>query len=694
MATANTALRVTELDFDGIKNNLKTYLRSQSQFQDFDFEGSGMSVLLDILSYNTHYMGYYLNMVANEMFLDTAQLRNSVLSHAKNLNYFPQSPHGALVKANIIVTPSVTENQDVNVLTLDKYTRFLSQDVNGINYQFVSLYSNTVTKSLDGTFSFANTNLKQGEVITLQYLMDPTNESRRFDIPSSNMDTTTLTVKVQASASNTSVEEYMLAEDITTVSSNSAVYFIEENPDSNYTIYFGDNVIGKQPQDGSVIICNFLNTVGSVANNITRFYLSEPIGGLFKNNVSVTAINSSYGGSDKETIEQVRFRAPYYYSTQNRAVTVQDYQTIITKDYTNIDSVAVWGGEDNDPVIYGKVFMSLKTKGNYYLTNEEKDVIKNNLIAQRNVLTVTPEIIDPDYTYLLIKGQVYYNSGLTSVDGNSLLNYVKAAIQNYNSQELNTFDSTFRKSRLQQYIENCEPSITASDITVYAQKRIPLTLDALTQYNVNYYTSLRKNDYNNRLFTTPEIQITDINNISRNIYFEENPYFDTGISSIVVSNPGINYIGTPTVTIIGDGTGATAKAITNGGQIVAINITNNGTNYTKATVLITGGGGSGAVARAILGTTTGTLRAYYLTSNGNKVVVYPSAGTINYDTGQVILNAFLSQIGTPSNRYYDTDVFTFNAPLEKEIIIPLRNRILTIDMNDPIAIQIDMVAEQ
>ena len=217
MATANTALRVTELDFDSIKTNLKNYLRSQSEFQDFDFEGSGMSVLLDILAYNTHYTGYYLNMVANEMFLDTAQLRNSVLSHAKNLNYTPTSPQGALVKTNILITPSPTESQNTNVITLEKYTKFLAQDIDGTNYQFVALYSNTASK-VGSTFSFANTYLKQGEVVTLQYSMDPTNISRRFDIPYSNVDTQTLTVTVQESASNTSTEEYILASDITTLS--------------------------------------------------------------------------------------------------------------------------------------------------------------------------------------------------------------------------------------------------------------------------------------------------------------------------------------------------------------------------------------------------------------------------------------------------------------------------------------------
>jgi hypothetical protein len=307
-------------------------LRSQAEFQDFDFEGSGMSVLLDILAYNTHYMGYYLNMVGNEMFLDTAQLRDSIISHAKNLNYVPASPQGALVKANVVVTPTNTENQSLNILTLDRFTKFLAQDIDGVNYQFVALNSNTVSK-IGNSFLFRDVLLKQGEVITRQFLMDPTNTYRRFEIPSANVDTTTLSITVQESSTNTSRTVYKLAEDITEITGNSAVYFIEENSNSNYTFYFGDNILGKKPDVGNIILATYLDVVGSVANNISTFRISDPIGGEYRDNVSVTATNSSYGGVDREPIEQVRFRAPYFYTTQNRAVTKQDYETLLLKDY-------------------------------------------------------------------------------------------------------------------------------------------------------------------------------------------------------------------------------------------------------------------------------------------------------------------------------------------------------------------------
>lgn len=692
MSTANNSLRVTELDFLTIKDNLKNFLRNQDKFQDYDFEGSGLSVLLDVLAYNTHYMGYYLNMVGNEMFLDTAQMRQSVVSHAKNLNYVPSSSTGALAKVNITVTPTNTEEQNTGVLTLQKYTKFLAQDIDGVNYQFVALYSNT-TPSVGNSFYFANTYLKQGEVITRQFIMDPTNTKARFEIPSANVDTTSISISVQESTTNTSTIQYNLAEDITEIASNSKVYFLEETPDSTYAVYFGDNVIGSRPKVGNVITINYLDVVGSHANSISRIFPVDPIGGKFKNNVQVTVAGTTYGGTDRETVDQIRYRAPNFYTTQNRAVTEQDYKTLILKDYKNIDSVSVWGGEDNDPVVYGKVFLSLKTKNNYYLTNVEKEYIKNDLISRRNVMSITPEIVDPDYTYMLIKGSVYYNKNLTSLGSTDLLNYVKAAIIDYRNNELNNFSSVFRKSKLQQYIENSEQSITGSDLTVYMQKRIPLLLNSKVYYNVDFGSSIQKNDFRNRIYTSPEIQSYDVNNISRNIYFEETPFADTGIYKINLVDGGINYSYAPDVTIVGDGTGATAKAIMNGNKVASILVTNSGVNYTKASVIITGGGGSGALANALLNSKLGSLRTYYVKDNGEKVIVDSNAGLVNYETGLINIYPFSSKDGTPVNRYYDTDMFTLNVPMESEIISSLRNRILTIDDNDPVAIQIDVISE-
>jgi hypothetical protein len=698
--TANTALRVSELDFNSIRNNLKTFLRSQDTLQDYDFDGSALSVLIDVLAYNTHYMGYYLNVVGNEMFLDTAQLRPSITSHAKLIDYIPTSKRGSIVSTDILVTPSQSENQNVTTITMDRYTKFLSTDLDGVNYQFVATNANTAVKS-NGSFQFSGVWLQQGEIVTHQFLMDASNANRSFELPSANVDTSSLIVTVQESASNTHTEMYILSNDITTITSNSAVYFIEENPNQNYTLYFGDSIIGKRPADGSIIICTYLNVTGTPSNDISKFLLSDAIDGQFRDNVVVTATTASYSGAEKESIEAVRFHAPIAYTTQNRAVTKLDYQTLIKKDYINIDSVSVWGGEDNIPIVYGKVYISLKTKHNYVITNQEKENIKAHLIKSRNVLTVTPEIVDPDYVYLLIRGEVNYNPSLTSFSkpaistshstGSEILEFVKASIIDYQEEELNRFDSVFRKSKLQSYIDNSEKSILASDISVYIQKRVQVDVNRSRNYEIKFNTPLKKGDYVHRFYTNPQIYIVDISGVQRLAYFEEVPQSATGVDTIYITNPGFNYLTKPTVTIIGDGSGALATASVGGGKVIKITVLERGTNYNRADVFIEGDG-SEAQAVARLEARNGLLRTYYYNTDGQKYILNSNAGTIDYDAGIVVLTN-LRTGGVVSNNLYDTNIFGINAPIDKEIILPLRNRILTIDDTDQDAVQIVMVAE-
>ena len=686
--SANTSLRVTELDFISIRENLKTFLRSQSEFQDFDFDGSGMSVLLDLLAYNTHYMGYYVNMVGNETFLDTAQLRQSVLSHAKLMNYVPESKKAAEVKINIVATPSNNED-DAAFITLDRYTRLIGRDIDGVNYPFVTMYSNTVPL-VNGSYTFSNVIIKQGEVITRQYFGG--SETFRYTIPSSNVDTSTITVLVQESPSNTDTKAYTLSEDITEVTGDSEVFFIEENAEQTYTVYFGDDVLGKRPKDGSVVIIRYLDTVGEAANKLDRFAFVDKIGGAISDNVIVTSTSASYGGSEKENIENIRFRAPLFYTAQNRAVTKIDYETLLKKDYPNIDSIAVWGGEENDPPIYGKVFMSFRPKENFLLSNLEKERIKESLIENRNVVTVIPEIVDPDYDYLLIRGKIFYNPSLTTQTASTVETFVRAAIGDYEENELNKFSSVFRKSKLQQYIEDSEPSITGSDLRVLVQKRFQIDTTLNKNYEVNFNMPLRKGDFVAALSTYPSVSVKDPNNVTRNVFFEETPSIASGIERIDVINPGINYTSAPTVTILGDGTGATAVASIAGGRIQKITLTNKGTNYTRASVILSGGGGSEGVATPRIESRFGTLRSYYVKTTGEKVFVNNNAGTVDYISGRVTLNS-LRALSVETNRFYDAEILTINAPIDLEVITPLRNRILDIDMNDPLAVQIQVVSE-
>lgn len=691
MAVEKSALRVSELDFSSIRENLKTYLRSQTEFEDFDFEGSGMAVLLDVLSYNTHYMAYFLNMTANEMFLDSAQLRKSIISHAKLMNYVPGSNQGALSKLDITVTPSESEDNVATSLVIDKYTRVLGSAKDGINYPFVTLYSNTATKA-NGSFSFSNVYVKQGEVITIQYQMTPTNTKRRFEIPSANVDTETIVINIQESSTNTDISTYELVEDITELYANSKVYFLEENENQTYTFYFGDDVIGKKPKDGNIIICTYLDNVGTLANNISKFTFTEPLGGAFSDNVITSSTISSYGGIEKETIEQVRFRAPYFYSVQNRAVTKNDYETLILKDFNNIDAVSVWGGEDNDPVVYGKVFISLKTKNNYQLTNFEKERIKDELIRSRNVLTITPEIVDPDYTYVQVKGTVSYNPKLTSRTAEELKELVKASIYDYADADLNTFSSTLRKSKLTTYIDNCDKSITSSDIDIYIQKRVKMDTATTRTYSIPFKMQLKHVPHVEKLSSYPEISVRDSSNVPRNVFIEETPEAETGIYSITLLNGGSNYTSVPTVTVFGDGRGAVARATVLSGRVQSIEIENVGTDYSFGYVAITGGEGTGATAVLKLRQEIGLLRLFYYKSNGEKVIIREDTGIIDYQTGEITLDGLRIE-SVMDNDFYNTDILTLSIQAEDDIIRPLRNRILSLDENDAKGIDIEMIPE-
>jgi hypothetical protein len=691
MSTSNTTLKVADIDFFSIRNNLKDYLRSQSEFTDYDFEGSGLSVLLDVLAYNTYYNSFYLNMAANEAFLDTAQIRRNILSHAKVINYVPTSARGALAKINITATPTETENQAINSVTLDQYTRLLGADVNGVSYPFVTINSNTSSKT-SGSFNFANVMIKQGDVITLQFEMTANNSGRRFEIPSANVDTSTLKVIIQESSTTTTSREFTQAADISNLTANSYVYFVEENDNLNYSIYFGDDVIGYKPRVGNIIIVTYLDTLGAEANNISKFSFIEPIGGYFTGGVTVSTVSNSYGGTDKETIDQIRFRAPYYYSTQNRAVTVTDYETLVLKDYSNIESVSVWGGEDNDPIVYGKVFICPKTKGYYTLSNLEKESIKASLTRNRSVLTVIPEIVDPDYGFIQIRGRVTYNPRQTTKDTNQLLQTVKTAIENYNTVELNTFKSTFRKSKLQYYIESSDPSITGSDISIFVQKQTLLLLGQSRNYSIPFKMKLKKGgQVDEKLFSYPQVKIKDSSGIDRDIFFEEVPDSFTGIGTIQVTNAGTNYTSNTTVTIAGDGVGATARPTVIGGRIISIDVVTSGSNYSRATAVITGDGSFGA-AKVVLNSQNGLIRAYYYKPNGEKIIVNPNAGTINYETGLIALTS-LTPTSVTTNDFYLKDVLTISAVPDDDIITPLRNRILTIDQSINQTIQIEMVAE-
>jgi len=693
MSKANSTLRITELDFGSIKNNLKEFLRGQNEFADYDFEGSGMNALLDVLSYNSHYLGYYLNQVANEMFIDTAQLRNSIVSHAKLMNYVPAGERAATSIVNITVTPSLMENQVSQTATLPKYTQFLSKPIDGISYNFLAVNSNNATKSANGAFHFNNVHLKQGELQTMTYTVSPTNTKRRYTIPSGSVDLDTIVVTVQESSSNTLIYNYNKAEDLTELRSNSAIYFVEENPDSNgsYTIAFGDGILGKSLSNGNIVLIRYIDTQGTGANKANSFSLVQTIDG-YRDNVIVSSVKAAAGGAKKETIEQIRYRAPIHYTVQNRAVTTEDYKSIILKDYPNIYSASVWGGEENDPPIYGKIFISMSPVDGYAISLVEKQRIVKKILENRSVLTVTAEIVDPEYVYFIINSKVYFDSRLTSLDDNELAALIRTTIIDYRDSELRTFSSIFRNSVLQRMIDSVDNSITSSELDVYLQKRFEPTLLETKNYTLNFNTPLYKGSSQDKLYSYPAVTVEDINGVYRNVYFEEIPDSYSGIDSIDIINPGIEYSVPPAIVITGDGIGAAAVAKVVNGRITSITITSRGINYTRATVSIVGREGNGGTALAVLQNRTGEIRTYYYKTNGEKVIVNGAAGTIDYDKGIVRINGF-RPIGLIPNANYANDILTINIRPLSETIYPLRNRILDIDENDFSSIQTIAVDE-
>lgn len=686
---ANTALRVTELDFDSIRNNLKTYLSSQNEFTDYDFEGSGMAVLLDILAYNTHYMGYYLNMVGNEMFIDSAQLRESIVSHAKSLNYVPGSMTAPTTFVKLVITPESGEDTTTTTLTLPKYTRFISEPVNGKNYIFTNLAANTATKS-GGSFTFNNLQLRQGIPVTLQYTVSNEN---RFVIPSANVDIDTITVSVQESFSNTDTKTYTLTDDITLLKANSKSYFIEENSvrNGNYVVYFGDDIIGKKPANNNIVIINYLETHGDAANKANNFSKTGAISG-YSQNVVVRSVSAAAGGGMKESIENIRFRAPVFYSIQNRAVTTSDYEALILRDYPSIQSISVWSGEDNDPPVYGKIFISIKPKENFAITNLEKERIKDDIIKTKSVLTVFPEIIEPDYTYITLATKVNYNKNQTTLSEDEIKQLTRTAIEDYYDDNLGTFSSTYRNSVVHAYMEKIGTYVLSTEVKEYLQKRVDITTGVLKNYEINFGVPLYRGDITSGLYTYPSINVLDSSGTEREMYIEEVPQSFTGIDSIRITNPGFNYTSTPTVTISGDGFGATASAKIVNGKINSIKVDSRGTGYTRATVSITGGGGISAAATAKLQLRYGDLRTYYYRDNGEKVIVNENIGTIDYELGLInIVNLQIESV--TENDYYDENVLTFNIKQLYDTIYQSRNNILEIDFDDSRSITVETEQE-
>lgn len=484
-------IRVSELDFDQIKSNLKTYLKAQSEFSDYDFEGSGLSVLIDILAYNTHYNAYLANMLANEMFLDSAVKRSSAVSIAKHLGYTPRSTRGAV--ATIDVTVTNPTGLPTN-LTLDRYSPFTSS-IGGTAYTFLTTEPVTI-QPVNGIYTFSNLKIKQGTLLDYSYTVVSPGPDEKYEIPNDGVDTATLLVTVQTSAIDTTLTTYTLSTDITGVDGQSEIYFLEENAMGKYQLYFGDGVIGKSLAAGNIVRIQYLVSAGADANvsgTIAQSFTSgSSIGG--STTIAITTISNSSGGAAKETLSSIKFNAPRTNQAKNRAVTKNDYATLIKSEYPTVESISVWGGEENSPPAYGKVFISLKPVDGLTVDQAVKDDIKNTILKDRKVVAITPEFVDPDYLFVNLTVNARYNRNLTTYSPSQISNLLQTEIINYFDNNLQQFELPFYYSQLLNNLSGVDKSIVSLLLELSVQKRILPVLNVS-----NSYISENALYFNNRL---------------------------------------------------------------------------------------------------------------------------------------------------------------------------------------------------
>ena len=475
-----TKLDISELDFQGIKENLKTFLSQQDEFRDYDFQGSGMNILLDVLAYNTHYLGFNANMLANEMFLDSASQRANVVSLAKQVGYTPTSAVSSKATIDVLVN-----NGSGSSITMVRGTKFTST-VDGTAYNFVNNADVSVAP-VDGVFKFSNVSLYEGTQTTFRYTVDEQDPDQKFIIPSANADTSTLKVKIQTSLQDTSSTTYSQVTGLTKLSSESNIYFLNETDTGKFEVTFGDGILGRKPQQGNIVILEYIVSNKSLSNGASTFVPAGSIGGF--SNITVTANSVSQGGSEPESKESIRFNAPLQYTAQDRAVTTSDYETKVLSVYPNAQSVSAWGGEDDETPIYGVVKIAIKAASGSTLTTQTKQDIISKL-KEYNVGSVTPQIVDPEVTSILLTTNAKYDAASTTKDSETLKSDVISALTTYNSNTLQKFDSVFRYSKVVKAIDDSDTSILSNITTLKIRKSFTPTLNSSLKYNVYFRNAL------------------------------------------------------------------------------------------------------------------------------------------------------------------------------------------------------------
>ena len=516
---ANNALELTDINYDTIKQNLRNFLSNQSELGDYDYDSSTMQILLNVLAYNTYMNSYYLNMVGNEMFLDSAQIRSNVISRAKMLGYTPRSAQGPTATVQVVITP----DDSPDFITLPKDTKFRTT-VDGTQYVFVA--TDTTTINADSGIYSTNINITEGRPFTFRYTVSSLNPVR-YIIPADNIYTRSIIVKVQNSSTDETITTFNNAENLTTVTATTDAYYLKENEDGRYEIEFGDGVLGTSLNDGNIVIIDYRTCSGVAAQGANNFTSVDSIDGYSA--VTVNHVSRAQGGGDKETIQSIKFNAPKNYQAQNRAVTRKDYETIIRKEFADIQAVSVWGGEDNNPPIYGRVYISVKPLSGTLLAEDRKQTIVDRLV-EKNVLTIEPIIVDPTYLYVKPTLTIKYNPDLTSQTPGQLATAIANEVISYETNRLGLFGQGFIGSQLSKDIYTVSESITSVQDELYMEKKFKPNTTVRTTYTIPFNNEIHNYENVTKAFNISSSKFTY--NGNANSYFD-----DDGLGNIRIYTP-------------------------------------------------------------------------------------------------------------------------------------------------------------
>jgi hypothetical protein len=481
MATVKSSqVNITDLDFDDIAANLKEYLKGQSTLKDYNMEGSNINILIDLLAYSSHVSAFNANMVASELFLDTAQIRKNVVSRAKEIGYTPTSATASMATIDLQVNNPLIGGETPTSLTINRGHKFKTV-YDGFTYPYVSLASQTISP-LNGVFKFEDLEIYQGKMNSDIFAYNGQIQNQRFPLTEELVDTSTVTVTVQSTGGGSSA--WSKSEDISGVDKDTKVWYVQENDQGQFEIYFGDGVISAEPLDGDTITISYLVTDDQHTEGASQFTMTDAIGG--NSDVTLITKTASSGGKAKESIESIRFAASKFYTSQNRLVTVDDYKSKLQTLYPGADSISVWGGEDNNPPQYGKIFIAIKPSQNVNkLTSSEKTLLRDKM-RRLNMLTVRPEIIDADIIDILVTTTFKFNPRATTKTVSELETLVRAAIITHDSTYLSGFDSIFRHSVLAKDIDSAESSILSNITTVKLRKTVTPTFGQSKGYEVEF----------------------------------------------------------------------------------------------------------------------------------------------------------------------------------------------------------------